>query len=126
MPKKTGKQPIEGVLSKSKGTYKSSLERQSELALLKELVKARIQAGKTQAQVAEAMGTTTSVVGRLETDGGKHKHSPTLETLRKYANALGYVLHLKLVSRNAPHHIFGTCCRQCNVASLEESQKSLF
>jgi hypothetical protein len=49
----------------------------------------------------KAMGTSTSVVGRLETGGGKEKHSPTLATLEKYAKAVGCVLCLKLV----PHKI---------------------
>lgn len=47
------------------------------------------------------MGTTTSVVGRLETGGGKKHHSPTLATLQKYARAVGCQLQLKLVRRKA-------------------------
>jgi len=42
------------------------------------------------------MNTTTSIVGRLETGGGSRKHSPTLETLRRYASAFGYELQIKL------------------------------
>lgn len=69
----------------------------SEFDLLEQMLKARIRAGKTQEEVAKAMKTTTSVVGRLETGGGKLKHSPTIESLRKYAQAVNCVLRIKLV-----------------------------
>ena len=68
-----------------------------EFAILSELLKARLRAGKTQAQVAKAMHTTTSTVGRLETAGGKNKHSPTISTLLKYAHARNCMLQIKLV-----------------------------
>lgn len=70
---------------------------EEEFSLLNELLKARKRAGKTQEQVAKAMKTTTSVVGRLESAGGKQKHSPTITTLQNYAHALGCVLQVKLV-----------------------------
>lgn len=72
---------------------------EEEFSLLEEMVKARLAAGKTQDQVAKAMKTTTSTIGRLETGGGKHHHSPTLETLRKYARALNCSLKIKLVKQ---------------------------
>jgi transcriptional regulator with XRE-family HTH domain len=72
-----------------------------EFGLLEEMVRARLRAGKTQEYVAKKMKTTTSVIGRLETGGGKNKHSPTIETLRKYAKAIGYDLKIKFI----PHHI---------------------
>lgn len=72
---------------------------EQEFQLLKELIQARLEAGMTQQQVAEAMNTTTSVIGRLETGGGRHKHSPTLETLRKYAGAVNCDLEIKLVHK---------------------------
>ena len=68
-----------------------------EFELLEEMLSARLKAGKSQEEVARVMKTSTSVVGRLETGGGKHKHSPTLETLRKYAMALGCDLSIKFV-----------------------------
>jgi DNA-binding XRE family transcriptional regulator len=73
---------------------------EEEFALLKELIKARLEAGKTQEQIAKEMGTTTSVVGRLESGGGKQKHSPTMATLQKYADAVGCAVQLKLVRRS--------------------------
>lgn len=66
-----------------------------EFALLDEFLKARAAAGVSQAQVAERMGTTQSVVARLESGHGKH--SPSLATLRKYAQALGCRLDLRLI-----------------------------
>jgi transcriptional regulator with XRE-family HTH domain len=78
-----------------------------EFSLLEEMIKARLKAGKTQDEVAKAMKTTTSSVGRLETGGGKHQHSPTVETLRKYARALDCDLQIKFIkhpkySKNNP------------------------
>ena len=40
-----------------------------EFELLDAMIHARHEAGKTQREVAEAMKTTTSVIGRLETGG---------------------------------------------------------
>lgn len=71
-----------------------------EFDLLKEMVKIRLRSGKTQQDVAKAMKTSTSVVGRLETGGGRNKHSPTIETLRKYAHALGYSLKIRFVHQH--------------------------
>jgi len=68
-----------------------------EFALLDEFLKARADQGLTQAQVAEKIGTTQSAVARMES--GKGKHSPSLATLSKYAEALGCRLEVKLVRR---------------------------
>src|SRR5438105_15787164 len=66
-----------------------------EFALLDELLKARRQAGLTQAQVAARMGTKTPAVARLESGGGSQRHSPSVATLRKYAHAIGCRLELR-------------------------------
>lgn len=70
---------------------------EEEFQLLREMLHARIAAGKTQADVAETLHTTTSVISRLENAGGKKRHSPTLATLRQYAKALGCRLKIQLV-----------------------------
>ena len=57
-----------------------------EFAFLDEVLKARAKAGLTQAEVAERMGTTQSAVARLESASAKH--SPSLATLQRYAQAL--------------------------------------
>lgn len=71
---------------------------EEEFGLFEEMIKARLKSGKTQEDVAKAMKTSTSVVGRLETGGGVRRHSPTLDTLRKYAKAIGCDLQIKLIS----------------------------
>ena len=64
------------------------LERE-EFALLDALLKARQEAGLTQAQVAERMGTQAPAVARLERALATGKHSPSVTTLRKYVKACG-------------------------------------
>jgi len=68
-----------------------------ESALLDTLLKARQEAGLTQAQVAERMGTQAPAIARLESSLATGKHSPSLSTLRKYAAALGKRVELHLV-----------------------------
>ena len=70
---------------------------EGEFAALDTLRTARKEAGLTQAQVAERMGTTTSAVSRLESSLASEKHSPSLATLRKYAAACGKTLRISLV-----------------------------
>ncbi|MGZ8159869.1 MAG: helix-turn-helix domain-containing protein [Methylobacter sp.] len=72
------------------------LERE-EFSLLDEILNARHSAGLTQAQVAERMGTKASAVARLESALVSGKHSPSLDTLRKYAAAVGKKLEVHLV-----------------------------
>lgn len=68
-----------------------------EFVLLDEFLKARAAQGLTQAQVAEKIGTTQSAVARMESGSGKH--SPSLATLSKYAEALGCRLEVRLVRK---------------------------
>ena len=68
-----------------------------EFALLDEFLNARAAQGLTQAQVAEKIGTTQSAVARMESGSGKH--SPSLATLSKYAEALGCKLEVRLVRK---------------------------
>jgi transcriptional regulator with XRE-family HTH domain len=91
------------ALKKRPGVKNAYDALEGEFNLLEEMIKARLEAGKTQDQVAKAMKTTTSVIGRLETGGGKNHHSPTIETLRKYARALNCGLQIKFVRHNKQH-----------------------
>jgi DNA-binding XRE family transcriptional regulator len=70
---------------------------EEEFATLNELLRARSQAGLTQEQVAERMGTTKSAVSRLEASLRSEKHSPSVATLRKYAHACGRRLLIRMV-----------------------------
>ncbi len=74
-------------------------EQADEFVLLDELLKARRRAGLTQAEVAQRMGTKPPAVARLEAGGGSQRHSPSLATLRKYAEAVGCRLEIKLRNR---------------------------
>lgn len=65
-----------------------------EYSVVDQLLKARTRAGLTQEVVAERMGTTKSAISRLESAG---KHTPSLGTLRRYAQAVGCELQVKLV-----------------------------
>jgi DNA-binding XRE family transcriptional regulator len=67
-----------------------------ESALLDAMLKARQEAGLTQAQVAERMGTHAPAVARLERALATGKHSPSVATLRKYVKACGKRLVLRV------------------------------
>jgi predicted transcriptional regulator len=71
------------------------LERE-EFVLLDALLKARQEAGLTQAEVAERMGTQAPSVARLERALATGKHSPSVATLRKYVKACGKRLVLQV------------------------------
>jgi predicted transcriptional regulator len=70
---------------------------EEEFSLFDELLKARMHAGLTQAEVADLMGTKTPAVARLEAGGGNKQHSPSISTLRKYATAVGCHVEIRLV-----------------------------
>ena len=68
-------------------------EADAEYSVLEAMLKARLEAGLTQAEVAARAGTTQSAIARLE--GGRV--SPTVETLRTYAKAVGKRLKVEMV-----------------------------
>jgi len=70
------------------------LERE-EMPLLDAILNARTQAGLTQAQVAQRMGTKAPAVARLENALVTGKPSPSIATLTRYARALGKRLELR-------------------------------
>jgi transcriptional regulator with XRE-family HTH domain len=80
---------------KRPGVRKACRALEDEFAFLDEVLKARAEAGLTQAEVAARVGTTQSAIARLES--GARKHSPSIATLQRYARALGYRLEIKLV-----------------------------
>lgn len=67
----------------------------TEFAIVEALVRARGAAKLSQAELAKRIGTTQSAIARLEGGGV----SPSLSTLRRYAEATGTKLHVELVAR---------------------------
>ncbi len=67
-----------------------ALELEYKIAL--ELIKARSKAGLTQQEVAAKMGTTQSVIARLESG----TMLPSVKTLNKFAQATGKLLELHI------------------------------
>ena len=57
----------------------------AEFEMARELIAARARAGMTQSDVAQSMGTTQSVVARLESGA----RMPSLRTVQRYAAAVG-------------------------------------
>ncbi|PLC49568.1 transcriptional regulator [Pollutimonas subterranea] len=68
-----------------------------EMPMLDAILNARAEAGLTQAQVAERMGTQAPAVARLENALVTGKHSPSMATLQKYAAALGKRLEVRFI-----------------------------
>ena len=56
-----------------------------EFDMARELIAARSRAGLTQSDVAQRMGTTQSVIARLESG----KRAPSLRSVQRYAQAIG-------------------------------------
>jgi predicted transcriptional regulator len=56
-----------------------------EYAVARELIAARARAGMSQGEVAQRMGTTQSVVARLESG----KRPPSMRTVQRFAQAVG-------------------------------------
>jgi transcriptional regulator with XRE-family HTH domain len=71
-----------------------------EFALLDAILAAREAAGLTQADVAKRIGTTQSAIARFESRSGRH--SPTIATLERYAQALGYTLQVRFIKEPGP------------------------
>lgn len=93
---KTHEQLVKKLLERP--GVKTEVERleREEGALLDALLKARQEAGLTQAQVAERMGTQAPAVARLERALATGKHSPSVATLRRYVKACGKRLVLQV------------------------------
>jgi ribosome-binding protein aMBF1 (putative translation factor) len=79
--------------SKDPAFIKARAELDDEFALIAELIRARMKAGLTQAEVAERMQSTQPAVARLESAG----RIPSTRTLQRYARATGHRLRIRLV-----------------------------
>ncbi len=89
---------------KREGFRKAYEDLEEEYILIREMLAARSKSGLTQEAVAESMRTTKSAVSRLESAG---KHAPSLATLRKYAQAVGCRLEIKLVPKASSNRSTG-------------------
>ena len=69
-----------------------------EFSLFRTMLKARRDAGLSQADVAQRMGTKAPAITRLESSLTSGRHSPSLATLKKYAQAVGCRLEVRFVS----------------------------
>ena len=65
----------------------------AEFALIEAMIMARREAKLTQAELAEKIGTTQSAIARLEAG----RVSPSISTLRRYAEATGHQLQVGFV-----------------------------
>ena len=68
-----------------------------EFAVAHELIAARQRSGLTQLQVAERMGTTQSVIARLESG----ERPPSMRTVERFAHAVGGRVVLRIEDANA-------------------------
>ena len=93
---KTHDQVVEALLKRP--GVKAEVERieRAEAGLLDTLLRVRREAGLTQADVAQRMGTLAPAVARLERSLATGKHSPSIATLRKYVKACGKNLVLQV------------------------------
>lgn len=93
---RTHEQIVEALMQRP--GVRAEVERISreESDLLDSLLKARQDAGLSQADVAERMGTQAPAIARLERALATGKHSPSVATLRKYVKACGKRLVLQV------------------------------
>ena len=68
-------------------------EADAEYSIIEALIQARHDANLSQAELASRLGTTQSAIARLESG----HVSPSLSTLRRYAQATGTRLQLQLL-----------------------------
>jgi len=92
---KSHKQFAEQLLSDPE--VKAEYDRlETEFTLLDELLKAREASGLSQAEIARRMGTKAPAVSRMLAGVADNTHSPSIATLRKYAEACGMKLHVHI------------------------------
>ena len=67
-------------------------QQEQEFSFARVLIQARIRSGLTQKEVAERMGTTQSVIARMESG----KPLPSLRSIQRYAQATGTKIRISL------------------------------
>ena len=85
---------LHGKWQREKGYRSAYQSLEDEFAIARALIKARAKADLTQAELANRMKTSQSAIARLE--GGKS--NPSVEMLKRYAEATGTHLRIELLS----------------------------
>lgn len=80
-------------LLKDEGFRAEFVALEDEFALASQLIEARKKAQLTQEEVAKLMGTTQSVVARLESG----RPLPSLRSLKRYAQAVNSKIEIRVV-----------------------------
>jgi ribosome-binding protein aMBF1 (putative translation factor) len=93
---KTHDQVVKKLMGRSGVKTEVARIEREEGELLDALLKARQDAGLSQAQLAALMGTQAPAVARLERALATGKHSPSVATLRRYVQACGKHLSLQV------------------------------
>ena len=72
---------------RERNTYSDQRGKRIEIMseIIEKIMKRRIELGLTQVEVAERLGVPQAAVSRLE----KQKHSPSIDMVEKYAEAVG-------------------------------------
>lgn len=92
----THKELVKKALAKP-GVQEEYDKFQLEFEILDQMLATRKKAGLTQSQIAAKMGTKQTAITRLESALVNGTQSPSLSTLRKYAEAVNCHLEIKLV-----------------------------
>ncbi len=71
----------------------------SAFQMKRQMIAMRHKAGLTQEQMAELLGTKKSNISRLESVSSEN--SPSLATIEKYAQALGYAVKVEFEAHSA-------------------------
>ncbi|MDO9417328.1 helix-turn-helix domain-containing protein [Pararhizobium sp.] len=88
--------PVDALKAKLMGNpeFREEYEKaDAEFSIIEAFILARTRAKLSQAELARRVGTTRSAIARLESGGV----SPSLSTLRRYAEATGAKLEVTLV-----------------------------
>jgi len=83
---------VKKELLQDKEFYSEYIQLEDEFALAAQLIKARKRANLTQEDVAKRMGTTQSVVARLESG----HPMPSLRSLKRYAQAVNGKVEIRV------------------------------
>lgn len=72
-----------------------------EFSIAREIIRTRVAAGMSQKELAEKIGTTQSVIARLESGS----HMPSVSTLKRVAEATHAKLRIELIPADDESHI---------------------